>query len=552
LTAANNLPVDTPPFPLNTTFKYNSEIKDEIVKLQDSWATSDDHNTRREIIHELEKRKAVDALITCNYTALSFQSYIQPYMSKPISSTFIIEDVIVVVQALGRLKDPSAIESLATVARRSDNKQLKLAVLHAYMVINDPKAIFQISGLLNDADQEIRVQAINTLGHFKTDESIETIFKALFDNNPNVRWKAVHTLGEIGNPKAVDRISVLLADENESVRNQAEKVLKQSGVSEEKIQDWKRKAEQLSIEDAYHTKLAYQKAKIEKQELAKKLESETDLKKQLEESLKNQETAFGMQKDLIEALYEKERQLKSKQAQLEITRQQSEEYQAGLQRLNAKVQSLNSELKQAKTQAATENVKAQLDKTLKAKSKLEQTIKNSQEKESVLREEITGINALAETIRLEAEATKQEVIALFNREKQLTAQVDELKQRLDRSMAPVLVVSKPLNGSKIETPNTLLHFIAVDDKGISKIDVSLNGNPVKINHKRGLKIVSTDDKISKKIDVAEKLKLQYGQNVIKIAATDIDGISELYLKVVFKGKGGVSTGRLLAAVNRPH
>ena len=29
-------------------------------------------------------------------------------------------------------------------------------------------------------------------------------------------------------------------------------------------------------------------------------------------------------------------------------------------------------------------------------------------------------------------------------------------------------------------------------------------------------------------------------------------LSELYLKVVFKGKGGVSTGRLLAAVNRPH
>jgi len=30
------------------------------------------------------------------------------------------------------------------------------------------------------------------------------------------------------------------------------------------------------------------------------------------------------------------------------------------------------------------------------------------------------------------------------------------------------------------------------------------------------------------------------------------GFDELYLKVVFKGKGGVSTGRLLAAVNRPH
>jgi hypothetical protein len=112
-------------------------------------------------------------------------------------------------------------------------------------------------------------------------------------------------------------------------------------------------------------------------------------------------------------LYEKERQLKSKQAQLDITRQQSEQHQAELQRLNAKVQSLNA----------------------------------------------------------------------------------ELKQRLDRSMAPVLVVSKPVNGAKIESPNTLLHFIAVDDKGIRKIDVSLNGNPVKIDHTRGLKIVSDHDRI---------------------------------------------------------
>jgi len=29
LTAANNLPVDTPPFPLNTTFKYNSKLNPE-------------------------------------------------------------------------------------------------------------------------------------------------------------------------------------------------------------------------------------------------------------------------------------------------------------------------------------------------------------------------------------------------------------------------------------------------------------------------------------------------------------------------------------------
>jgi hypothetical protein len=211
---------------------------------------------------------------------------------------------------------------------------------------------------------------------------------------------------------------------------------------------------------------------------------------------------------------------------LDITREQSEEYQAELQRLNARVQSLNTELDQANTQAATENVQEELDKTLAAKSKLEQETKTSQEKESMLREEITGLNALAEKTRLEAEAAKKEVVTLRNREKLLTTQVDELKQRLDRSMAPVLVVSKPVNGTKIESPNTLLHFIAVDDKGISNIDVSLNGNPVKIDSQRGLKIVPAEGGFSKKIDIVKKLQLQNGQNIIKISVIDTDGTTQ--------------------------
>jgi hypothetical protein len=30
LTALNNLPVDTPPFPLNTTFNYNSKVSQDL------------------------------------------------------------------------------------------------------------------------------------------------------------------------------------------------------------------------------------------------------------------------------------------------------------------------------------------------------------------------------------------------------------------------------------------------------------------------------------------------------------------------------------------
>jgi len=45
--------------------------------------------------------------------------------------------------------------------------------------------------------------------------------------------------------------------------------------------------------------------------------------------------------------------------------------------------------------------------------------------------------------------------------------------------------------------------------------------------------------------------LQCRFNFLTRSNIDSD-LYELYLKVVFKGKGGVSTGRLLAAVNRPH
>ena len=219
--------------------------------------------------------------------------------------------------------------------------------------------------------------------------------------------------------------------------------------------------------------------------------------------------------------------------------------------MNAKVQSLNTELNQAKTFAATETVQEELDKTLAAKSKLEKETKNSQEKESSLREEITGLNALAEKTRLEAEAAKKEVAALRNREKQLTTQVDELKQRLDRSMAPVLVVSKPVSGTKIESPNTLLHFIAVDDKGISKIEVSLNGNPVTLEHKRGIKLAAGGGKpYSKKIDIIEKLQLQKGPNTIKVSVVDSDGIAQEELIHITRVKARGDIWAIVIGINQ--
>jgi hypothetical protein len=521
----------------------------DIQALEDLWMTSSSYGGRYKIVQEFERRKSVDGLMYCLYWATYApisKSAPGQYIPTPWSSSnlqyqpgqgwrqarpqgklnFSRKDAVQVVHALGRIKNPKAIPALKQSVLIFKDTEFKMAVLNALQKFDSPEAASAILQSLNDPDPKIRFQALDMVSHIKSSETMEAVLPILLDEDANIRWKAVHTLGQIGAPRAAGRIGFLLGDPDKSVRSISKNVLRELGISEKKIADWEKKAKQLSIDEVYRTKQAYQKAEIEKQELVKKLKSETDLKKQLEDSLKNKETASGKQKNLIESLYEKERQLKSKQVQLDITREQSEEYQAELQRLNARVQSLNTELDQANTQAATENVQEELDKTLAAKSKLEQETKTSQEKESMLREEITGLNALAEKTRLEAEAAKKEVVTLRNREKLLTTQVDELKQRLDRSMAPVLVVSKPVNGTKIESPNTLLHFIAVDDKGISNIDVSLNGNPVKIDSQRGLKIVPAEGGFSKKIDIVKKLQLQNGQNIIKISVIDTDGTTQ--------------------------
>ena len=514
----------------------------DIQTLTDLWMASSSNSGRYKVVQEFERRESIEGLLFClsqvryTFRGKSDREQYNPWKSTYYNPgrksrrsriTYSKKDAIQVVNALGRIKNPKAVPDLRRFFPTYNDTDFKMTVLNALQNIGGPEAEFVILESLKDSDPEIRFMALDIAKDIKSNAAMEAVLPVLLDEDAKVRWKAVYTLGEIGEPGAAGRIGFLLGDPDKSVRAISENVLRKLGLSEKKIADWKQKAEQLSIDDVYRTSQAYQKAEIEKKALAKQLKSEKDLKKQLEEAFKNKETASGRQKDLIESLYEKERQLKSKQAQLDITHKQSVEYQAELQRLNDRVQSLNNELNQAKTQTAAANVQEELEKTLEEKSQLEQETKTSQQKESSLREEIAGLNALAEKTRLEAEAAKKEVAALRNREKQLATQVDELKQRLDRSMAPVLVVSKPANGAKIESPSTLLHFIAVDDKGISNVEVSLNGNPVTLENKRGIKIAAGGEKsYSKKIDIVEKLQLKNGPNTIKVSVIDSDGTAQ--------------------------
>ena len=525
----------------------------DIETLKDLWLKSDSLNTRIEIVKELESRKAVDALTLCLYYAkASLISLKRSPHRAGIGEIykFELKEFLSIVHALGRLKDPVAIESLADVGLHVPIKKFKLAVLRAYKEINNTKAILPVIGFLSDPDPDIRWQALDMVGHFKDSDSMDAIFPFLYDDDPNVRFKAIHTLGEIGNPKAIDRISLLLADKDESISGFSETILRKLGVREEKIMDWKGKAKRLSLEDVYRTKIAYQKAIIEKEALKVKLESEADIKRELENSLKERELAYKKQQELVASLYEKERQLKSKLFQLEEAQRKSGEYRKKLENLENRAEEINRELRKKKDKTKA-SVKEELDRILQDKSKLEVEAENLKEKETRLIEDVSELKATAEKTRLEAKNAKKELADMRKREMKLASQIGELKKRINRGMAPVLVVSKPQNGSKIESSTTMLHIIGVDDRGISKINVSLNGKPVRLDTKRGIKVVATKDgEISKKIDVTKRLKLKYGQNIIMVSIADTDGMSTEEIITVIREKEHGKIWAIIIGINQ--
>lgn len=200
--------------------------------LKELWLKSYSLTIRIEIVQELENRKAIDALIyLLNYPTI----YLQPSNLKYAPTNFQLQDCLVIVQALGRLKDPEAIGSLADATRRLPSKKLKLAVLQAYKEIDNQKAVLPTTELLRDPDTEVRLQALDTLIYFRDPNSMEAVLSILYDKNPDIRWKAIHVLDEIGDPKAMDPISLLLADRDDYVKSLAENVLQRLGASEEKI-----------------------------------------------------------------------------------------------------------------------------------------------------------------------------------------------------------------------------------------------------------------------------------------------------------------------------
>ena len=250
-----------------------------------------------------------------------------------------------------------------------------------------------------------------------------------------------------------------------------------------------------------------------------------DLKKKIHQSLEKQDLTSQKKNELLAALYERERQLKTKNAQIDIAEQKSEEYKRQIKILNNRAEDLNMKLKQVKSQEEVSDARAELNRIISRKAQLETETDNLKLQKLKLSEEVSNLSQVIEKTRQEAEEAKKELLQVRYRETELEEQLTQLKEQLQKKLEPVLVVSKPKDGAVTKFSSTNLHVIAVDDNGISDLKVFINNTPVELTGQRGLKHYRKQSASkSTKIDVTFKIPLRVGPNEILVKAKDADGL----------------------------
>jgi hypothetical protein len=87
---------------------------------------------------------------------------------------------------------------------------------------------------------------------------------------------------------------------------------------------------------------------------------------------------------------------------------------------------------------------------------------------------------------------------------------------------PVIVIASPKDGTEVE--NNIIHLtgVAEDDKGLSRLEMSINNKPIMRETGRGVRIKG--EGIQKRINISERILLEKGENRIRIRAVDSDGL----------------------------
>ena len=110
-----------------------------------------------------------------------------------------------VVESLGKIKDPNAVEPLIAALRGDRDERVRREAAEALADIRDPRAVEPLIAALKDREWDVRANSARGLGWGDDPRAFEALLVALTaDKDPGVRISAAEALGETRDPRAIE------------------------------------------------------------------------------------------------------------------------------------------------------------------------------------------------------------------------------------------------------------------------------------------------------------------------------------------------------------
>ena len=128
-------------------------------------------------------------------------------------------------ELLGKIKDPRAVTPLIVAATLKDMGSIVRVEAENALVKIGKSAVEPLIVALRDKKSDIRAKAAWALGEIKDSRAVEPLIVTLKDKKSDVRAKAAWALGEIKDSRAVEPLIVTLKDKKSDVRRKAAEIL---------------------------------------------------------------------------------------------------------------------------------------------------------------------------------------------------------------------------------------------------------------------------------------------------------------------------------------
>jgi len=116
-----------------------------------------------------------------------------------------------------RGKKSSAATEVVIASLKDRDRGVRLAAREAVEYLRDPGAVGHLSHILRTGDWELRLRAVQALGHMG-EAATQSLVLATKDSNPRVRREAIYTLSSSDDPKAFAILVAALKDRDSQVR----------------------------------------------------------------------------------------------------------------------------------------------------------------------------------------------------------------------------------------------------------------------------------------------------------------------------------------------